>query len=59
MGIIFARLIVVYLYRILSNKHPGTYFLQGLHELALKRDQAFIRDPTLIFIAYFKGTMDL
>ena len=51
-------------YRISSDKRPGASFLQGLQDPALKRDQAFIRDPALIsyrlfLIAYFEGTVDV
>ena len=45
---------LVPMYRISSNKRPGAYFLQGLQDPALKRDQAFIRDPTLISYRLFR-----
>ena len=42
------------MYRISSNKCPGAYFLQDLQDPALKWDQGFIHDPTLISYRLFR-----
>ena len=41
---------MIAIYHISLNKHPGTYFLQGLQDLVFQRDRAFI--PGSVHISY-------
>ena len=49
----------MHMYRIYSNKRPGTYFLHGLQAGLLNETGRSFEARQLLLIAYFEGTVDL